>query len=540
MRFLYTLLMCLLVQFNALMANTIVVTDDDLQDDEYFWTSDNEYVLDGMVVLDPGGILNIEAGTVIRGKSTSSDGTLGAILVIARGAQIFAEGTESDPIVFTAEMDDLDDSDDYTFTDKGLWGGLHILGAAPITYTTPTIISEQLSAYADQSLIEFGGTQENDNSGTLTHVSIRHAGSAAGVLFEEYNGLTLSGVGSGTTIDYIEIYASGDDGIAIEGGTVNLKHLSVTFSGDDSFDWNYGWRGKGQFWLGVQGPDGDRCGEHDGGVFDGTGDISRPIISNVTLIGPGMDIDTSNAAPEALLFRDRTGGVYANSIFTNFPNAAIQVEDLVGQADAYDNLQDGSLLLNCNYWWGFGSGDTWSELVRTLPMFEDQSATLLIQSLEDFDNQIADPQLTDLSADPDLFDPRPVPNSPALTAACALSDSFFEPVNYVGAFGSDIWLAQWSGMAANLFFESTLTNTLNVTDQPLSLEVYPNPTTDFITVELEQEAVFRLLDVNGKLISKRSYPAGKIEMDLSDLAPAVYFLQAQTKDQIHTQKVVLK
>lgn len=535
MRFLYTLSICLLIA-SGLFAETIVITDNDLQDGEYSWTNNNEYILDGIVVLNSGGILNIEAGTVIRGKLMSSDNSTSSILVIARGAQIFAEGTSDAPIIFTTETDDLENPDDISFNDKGLWGGIHILGAARIATETPTIIAEQLSTYADQSQVEFGGTDDNDNSGTLIHVSIRHAGGMANTFGEEFNGLTLSGVGDGTSIDYIEVYASGDDGIAIEGGTVNLKHLSVTFSADDSFDWDLGWRGKGQFWLGVQAPDGDRCGEHSGTGSTNSDIVSRPIISNVTFIGPGMD--ATDGANEALSFNRGTGGIYMNSVFTNFPNYAIRVEDQVDQVDAYDNLQDGTLLFNCNYWWNFGNGSTWDELINVLDTYENQDAALLLQVLENFNNQIADPELTDISSDPNLFDPRPIPGSEALTAACQIDDNFFEQVDYVGAFGSDIWLAQWSGMAANRFFAGEVTNTIDVVST--DFEVYPNPTKGNLTIEAGQAANYRLMDLSGRLLLEQRSQMEVFELDLSDLPPAMYLLQIQTNNQLITKKVFVE
>jgi len=199
----------------------VTITDADLVAGEtYNWTSDNVYILDGLVYLEEGGVLNIEAGTVIKGAATITTGDNTSALIIARGAQIFANGTASDPsdpIIFTAEEDDLTDNGDFTAQDRGEWGGLIVLGKATIARPDGADGIEGIDA--DEARAQFGGTEDDDNSGVIKYISIRHGGAQLSPN-NEINGLTLGGVGSGTEIDYVEVFANLDDGIEFFGGTV--------------------------------------------------------------------------------------------------------------------------------------------------------------------------------------------------------------------------------------------------------------------------------------------------------------------------------
>ena len=112
------LLLSILVGLSVEAQSIIQVTDSDITTDT-LWTSNNEYVLNGLVFVESGETLTIEPGTVIKGKPGS--GAQSSALVVARGAKIYAEGTKEAPIVFTAEVDDIDDLEDLGSTDRGLW-----------------------------------------------------------------------------------------------------------------------------------------------------------------------------------------------------------------------------------------------------------------------------------------------------------------------------------------------------------------------------------------------------------------------------------
>ena len=197
------------------------------------WTSNNTYVLNQKVVVDAGATLNIEAGTVIKG--TPGQGSLASALIVARGGMINAVGTADAPIIFTSVSDDLSTMDDLGPEDQGLWGGLLILGNAPCSFSGDVSELQIEGIPADDTFGLYGGNNPSDNSGTISYVSIRHGGAVIGA-DNEINGLTLGGVGNGTTINNVEVIANSDDGIEFFGGTVDVSNALVWACGDDLLD----------------------------------------------------------------------------------------------------------------------------------------------------------------------------------------------------------------------------------------------------------------------------------------------------------------
>ena len=313
------------------------------------WTNDNTYILQGLVFVSEGQTLNIEAGTVIQG--TPGEGANASALIIARGATINAEGTANAPIVFTFEGDTGLTSPG----ERGRWGGLIVLGSASLNSNPGESAIEGIDTNEARGL--YGGSNDSDNSGIIRYVSIRHGGTNIGA-DNEINGLTLGGVGSGTTIDFVEVVGNRDDGIEWFGGTANTSHLLAIFCGDDGLDYDEGYRGVNQFVIVHQDDtdgEADRGGEHDGGTNpEEAAPFATPIFANVTSIG--------NPGSRALTFRDNAGGEYYNSIFFNY-GRGVDVEDLVGQEqDSYRQFQDGNLILECNVFWNIGAGETGAEL----------------------------------------------------------------------------------------------------------------------------------------------------------------------------------
>lgn len=229
------------------------------------WTSDNVYQLTGKVVVTSGVTLTIEPGTIIKGAEGS--GTLASALVIAQGANINAVGTAAEPIIFTSILDNIKPGEltgtNLTEADQGLWGGLMIMGLAPISAADGDVLSQIEGIPVDDSFGAFGGTDPLDNSGTLSYISIRHGGALIGA-GNEINGLTLGGVGSGTTISNIEIVSNLDDGIELFGGTVNVTNLIVGFQGDDALDLDMNYSGTVTNFLLVGGSNSDEALEIDG------------------------------------------------------------------------------------------------------------------------------------------------------------------------------------------------------------------------------------------------------------------------------------
>ena len=288
-------------------AQAQVVVTNDIQANTT-WTSNNEYVLDGLVFVENGATLTIQAGTVVRGRSRgeiSSGATdpsggqdFSSALIVRRGSKIQAVGTADSPIIFTSTADDLDDDGDLDITqDRGLWGGVILLGSAS-TNTGST--DNDIEGIPTSEEAFYGGTNDADNSGTMSYVSIRYAGAQLGATEgNEINGLTMGGVGSGTQLSYIEIYGNQDDCFEWFGGTVSAKYLVGAYCGDDTFDMDEGFRGNLQFILSINAPDvSGRAAEIDnlGANFDAT-PLTSGIVSNATFIGSGVSTASAPIAP---------------------------------------------------------------------------------------------------------------------------------------------------------------------------------------------------------------------------------------------------
>lgn len=262
------------------------------------------YELRGGVSVVNGATLTIEPGTkIIAGNS----GGVFSYLAIEQGAKIIAEGTATQPIVFTSNK---------CTPNSGDWGGLLLAGKAPINRGT--------TATAEVANLTYGGTNPADNSGILRYVRLEYTGGKIND-DSEFNGLSLYGVGNGTTIEYIQAFNGNDDGIEFFGGTVNLKYAIVTGAGDDSFDWTDGWVGNGQFWIAQQtSAAGDKGIEADNlSSAPDAAPFSNPTLSNITLIG-AEDGDGENKGIE---FRAGTKVRMYNTIIKAFPGAGIEVDD---------------------------------------------------------------------------------------------------------------------------------------------------------------------------------------------------------------------
>jgi hypothetical protein len=212
------------------------------------WSADSIYILGGRIAVESGATLEIEPGTIIKGKAGT--GANATALLVARGATIMAEGTAEAPIIFTSVADDITVgetvSPNLDPSINGLWGGVIILGNAPISASNDN--DQDVSEFQIEGIPPtdtnglYGGSNAADNSGVFTYVSIRHGGSNIGS-GNEINGLTLGGVGSGTTISNIEIVANQDDGIEWFGGNVDITNALVWNAGDDGLDTDQDWIG---------------------------------------------------------------------------------------------------------------------------------------------------------------------------------------------------------------------------------------------------------------------------------------------------------
>jgi len=234
------------------------------------WESGKVYTLESRIAVLSGVTLFIEPGVIVKGQAGT--GANATALLIARGGKIMAEGTADSPIIFTSVADEIMPgevaSPNLDPVLNGLWGGLLILGNAPISADASSVQIEGIPP-SDQNGL-YGGDNATDNSGIIRYVSIRHGGANIGE-GNEINGLTLGGVGSGTLIENIEIIANQDDGIECFGGTVSLKNAIIWNTGDDAVDTDQAWAGTLDNFIVVN--PGDECMELDGpeGSYDNTG-----------------------------------------------------------------------------------------------------------------------------------------------------------------------------------------------------------------------------------------------------------------------------
>ena len=541
------------------------VYDSDIQAGQTVsWTADNVYVLQDVVIVEEGATLVIEPGTVIKANDTFNlDATA---LVIARGGKIMAEGTAEKPIIFTSIQDNISGIDLLDYTDRGLWGGVVILGNARTNnpgdasadYKEIEGVNELLPD--GDSRAEYGGSDDEDNSGVMRYVSIRHTGINIGESDgNEIQGLTLGGVGSGTTLEYVEVFASGDDGVEFFGGTANLKYFVSAFNSDDAVDWDQGWRGKGQFWFVLQGPDqAGAAAEQDGaGGDEHFQPFATPTIYNATYVGAGSDASPESDRGEMLMFRDNSGGFYHNSIFTQFNTAkggyAIQIEDIDNTGsqtqDSRQRFEAGDLQLHNNLWWDFGAGDDFASWINANdPDFAAAIGTHLVAN----GNMASDPMLRGIDRGvPGLLglegggmlDPRPVRGSPAFSmprSAYPGSDPFLTAADYVGAFGDDLWIRGWTALDDLGFVGDLAVATEEDVALPDRIELganYPNPFNPVTTIEFglreAQNVRLTVFDLTGRAISRlvdERMAAGtyQVTFDAADFASGLYIYRLDT------------
>ncbi|RQO29953.1 hypothetical protein DBR32_13640 [Taibaiella sp. KBW10] len=409
--------------------------------------SGTKYTLEGFVYVMDGVTLTIEPGAIIVGDKQTK-GTL----IIARGAKIMAQGTKEKPIVFTSE-------EAPGSRREGDWGGLVILGKAPINPSggtarieggiTPTVAGQ------DAKYNEYGGTVVNDNSGILKYVRIEFAGIAFSP-DNEINGLTLGGVGNGTTISYVQVYRSGDDAFEWFGGTVNCDHLVATYSWDDDFDTDFGFSGQVQFGLAhraknIADVSGSNGFESDN---DGNGSTQTPqtkaIFSNMTIVGPGKGTSLSginaNFQNGAQIRRNSSMSL-VNSIILGFP-VGVYIDDTKGTATSL-NATAGTLMFKNN----IIAGCTTPKKAST--------ASFDINTWFDNNNNVTYPNgdtvmLTDaykysaaVSATVGVPSFLLKSGSMAATGASFSGLTGFQQVAYKGAFdGTNDWTTGWTNWAA--------------------------------------------------------------------------------------------
>lgn len=267
------------------------------------------YVLTEALIMSEGTTLTIPQGTIIKANAGSD-----VYVAIAQGAKIIAEGTSSEPIVFTSNV---------ATPNAGDWGGLILLGKAPIN----SVSGGNATSTSEIGGLPYGGSDAEDNSGILRYVRVEYSGGAADASSEN-NGFSFYGVGSGTTVEYIQAFEGKDDGLEFFGGTVNASFISVIGAQDDSIDWTEGFSGTLSNIYIEHGVEHDKGIEADGyntdiGNNSNPQFFSKPTINNVVILGRG-----SANANEAVRLRAGTQGIFNNILIIGFEKGFKLVGDL--------------------------------------------------------------------------------------------------------------------------------------------------------------------------------------------------------------------
>jgi hypothetical protein len=507
------------------------------------WTANNTYVLNGFVYVKNCATLTIEPGTVIKGDKA----TKGA-LIVTRCAKIIADGNADNPIVFTS-------SEEPGQATYGDWGGVIILGYAPTNTSTNGVAGVGVieggvnNQFGDG--LYGGGDQANgaiadDNSGILRYVRIEYPG----IAFQpnnEINGLTMGGVGSGTTIDHVQVSYSGDDSFEWFGGTVNCKHLIAYRGLDDDYDADFGYSGNVQFALSVRDPQVADVSGSNGFEIDNDASGSaatpktRPTFSNVTLVGPTGTV-AADYRRAAHLRRNSEPGIFNSILLGNYP-----VGLFIDGAATSGNAQSG--LLEVKNTWIAGATDllntndanfnidTW---YATTGWSNNSSADVNSALLQDaFDLDAPNCQPTGVS-------PALLPNA-ASFASPRVANPFFTPTTYIGAFdGTNDWTCRWSK-----FLVLNTDCFVDVTDNAGTIggvRLYPTVANDQTTIEInltrDEDLQVEIYNLSGQYMGQPVNQRGvagqqTFTLNTNQLSGGFYFVRVQAGAAVQVAKMIV-
>lgn len=281
------------------------------------------YVLDGPLVVQDGSELTIQPGAVFKARPGGTD----VYLTVEQGAKIHAVGTAVQPIEFTSNSANPSPGD---------WGGVLLCGYAPI--------SGGGEAITEVVNFIYGGDNPNDNSGTLSYIKISYSGAIINSE-KEFNGLTLYGVGKGTTINNIAIFNGNDDSIEFFGGTVDVSNLLAVNAKDDLIDWTQGYTGtinnayairESGFSLLSSDPRGIEADGNLDGLFPSQSGQSNPTLTGLTIVNNY----TGAAIADIIKLRRGTGANISNCLIKW--GEGVPATDLVDCTDSAGDAASGT------------------------------------------------------------------------------------------------------------------------------------------------------------------------------------------------------
>ncbi len=509
------------------------------------WVSDTVYLLQGKVYVKAGSTLNIGAGTIVKGDKN----TPGSALIVTRGAKINAIGEAKRPIVFTS-------SAAKGARATGDWGGLVIAGNARIN------VGGGVAAFEGGNLANpdgttadgsYGGLNDLDNSGTLKYVRIEFAGFPYQTN-SELNSLTMGAVGSGTTIDYVQCSYGFDDAFEFFGGTVNAKHLVAFRGNDDDFDTDYGYSGNIQFAVAFRDSaiadavSGGNCFESDNdGSGSGASPYTSPVFSNFTIVGPKQTSATTivPAFKSGNHVRRNSRLSLFNSVITGFPTGLkLDGDSCHASADAGKLNYENVVIAGCNKNLDSTGGAAWN--------ISNWFNTALYKN--EVHPNVSDVKFTDSK---NYIAPNLLPAAGSILASGAsftnskINNSFFTPVAYRGAFGTDNWMKDWANFDPNNeLYEEGYAGSVGVNDvnpNIANISVSPNPASQQVAINYTllqgANATINIANAHGqtvKTIAVKANTGSNIAvLNVNDLANGFYILSLNINGYTTAQKLVI-
>lgn len=517
------------------------------------------YLLKGCVYVKSGATLNINPGTIILGDNTpNAEGAL----IIERGAQINADGS-TNPIVFTSAAPAGSRA-------PGDWGGIIIAGNGINNQPGDTFVVE-----GPCTPVIAGGTNVNDNSGVLRYVRIEYAGVDASSIpggGNEINSLTLAAVGSGTTIDHIQVSYANDDAFEWFGGNVNTKYLIAYSTKDDDFDTDFGFSGKSQFGFAlrkdptqhdISGSNGIESDNMAASPFLSPAGRPKthPIFSNYSLFGPLV----CNAGPVSSEFRSGThirrnsAHTIYNSVITGWPVNGLLVD---GSATMANTASD-ELNFSYNTFYNNGATNantpTWTGCENTMSLWLnflgtssgcDENDNYVSPSPLGYNSSICNDGCSSLPGFTLTTNNLRTPDY----SADDLSDPFFDNsadgINFRGAFGSTDWTLGWTEWCPQERSYSCNGLRAATSEEVNTLQIVPNPSNSTTYAVFNSKATGKvklsILDkVTGqplRVINAEITQAGeqRIAFNVAGLQLGVYTLRVETTENVFAQQLMVK